>query len=361
MKDFDYDLFITRLFAKSKKSGVPLGGTFELTSRCTLSCKMCYIHSAECEKSEKSTKWWLNIAQQAKESGTLILLLTGGEPLLRKDFEEIYLACLKMGFLISINTNATLIDSEKVRFFAENPPQRLNITLYGASSETYGSLCGNAAGFEKTVAAIKGLKEAGVPVKLNFSMTALNAHDAEAVQALAKEWGLPIQPVSYMFSSAQSCSESVYLSPEEAAKEHFLWQKRLLGEKELAKYIDFNFHKKPVTLPDNKINCRAGSTTFWITADGKMLPCGMFKEPCVPVETFGEAWECIRREREKIYLPSACANCKRKNICDICAAVSYSETGKFDGLPSYACQKAIEYTKLCDGFIESLQGGESDK
>ena len=332
MTDFDYDLFINRLFAKSEKSGVPLGGTFELTSRCTLSCKMCYIHSAECEKSEKSTEWWLNIAQQAKESGTLLLLLTGGEPLLRKDFEEIYLACLKMGFLISINTNATLIDSEKVRFFAENP-----------------------------VAAIKGLKEAGVPVKLNFSMTALNAHDAEAVQALAKEWGLPIQPVSYMFSSAQSCSERVYLSPEEAAKEHFLWQKRLMGEKDFAKYIDFNFRKKPVTLPGNKINCRAGSTTFWITADGKMLPCGMFKEPSVPVESFGEAWECIRREREKIYLPSACANCKRKSICDICAAVSYSETGKFDGLPSYACQKAIEYTKLCDGFIESVQGGESDK
>ena len=347
MTDFDYDVFISRLFAKSEKTGTPLGGTFELTSRCTLSCKMCYIHSAGCEKSEKSADWWIQLAQQAKEHGTLLLLLTGGEPLLRQDFEKIYLACREMGFLISINTNATLIDSEKIRFFAENQPQRINITLYGASKETYSSLAGNANAFEKTVSAIKGLKEAGVPVKLNFSMTSLNIHDAEAVQAMAKEMDLPIQPVSYLFPPAQGCAENVTLSPEEAAKEHFLWQKRLLGEQSFSGYIDMKFRKNASVRTDNTMDCRAGSTTFWITADGKMLPCGIMKEPGVPADHFGDAWNRIRTERKKILLPAECRSCKLRNICDMCAAVSYTETGVFGGLPEYACQKAKAYAKLC--------------
>ena len=66
MTEIDYDLFITQLFAKAEKSGVPLGGTFELTSRCTLSCKMCYIHSGCSEKPEKSTAWWSRVCVLAK-------------------------------------------------------------------------------------------------------------------------------------------------------------------------------------------------------------------------------------------------------------------------------------------------------
>ena len=352
MTEIDYDLFITQLFAKAEKSGVPLGGTFELTSRCTLSCKMCYIHSGCSEKPEKSTAWWISLAEKAKERGMLLLLLTGGEPMIRRDFEEIYLACRQMGLLISVNTNATLIDSEKIRFFAENPPHRLNITLYGASKETYSELCGNANAFEKTVSAIKGLKEAGVPVKLNFSMTSLNFRDAAAVQSMAKELDLPVQPVSYMFKPAQGCAEDVRLCPEQAATEHFQWQKRLLGAEKMSEYLNLKIKKNSDIKYGEKISCRAGSTTFWVTADGKMLPCGMLNEPSADAEDFDSAWSVIRSEREKILLPAKCSNCSLRSVCDICAAVSYSETGRFNGLPDYACKKAEEYSRLCREFLE---------
>ena len=83
---------MNRLFTKAGESGTPLGGTFELTARCCLDCRMCYIHRKESDLSarvkEKDTEWWLSLARQAKEKGTLILLLTGGEPLLRRDFDE---------------------------------------------------------------------------------------------------------------------------------------------------------------------------------------------------------------------------------------------------------------------------------
>ena len=159
--ELTYDTFISRLFAKATQTGTPLSGTFELTSRCTLDCKMCYIHKkqqdAEILEKEKPTKWWLDLAKKAQESGMLLLLLTGGEPMLREDFDEIYLTCKKMGLLVTINTNATLIDEKKIQLFKENPPQRVNITLYGTSRETYGNLCGVPQAYDKVVWAIKAL------------------------------------------------------------------------------------------------------------------------------------------------------------------------------------------------------------
>lgn len=356
--DLSYDRLITVLFAKAEKSGIPLGGSFELTSRCTLDCKMCYIHRRELDKSaingEKDAAWWINLASKAKDSGMLLLLLTGGEPMIRQDFDEIYSECKKLGLLVSVNTNATLINEERLRLFADKPPQRLNITLYGASKETYAALCGSGDAYFKTVDAIRELKKAGVNLKLNYSITPYNAADAPAAYAFAKELELPIQPVSYMFSPVRSCGEAVRLSPIEAAKAHFDWQKNHLGNEDFKKYIAF---KQTEAVGDGfcseKINCRAGSTTFWVTWQGELTPCGMMNSPSIPITDFSEAWQSLREEREKILLPKKCVNCSLRKTCDMCAAVSLAETGKSDAVPEYACTKAHEYSRLCREFIQN--------
>lgn len=360
MNGIDYDLFISRLFAKAEKSGVPLGGSFELTSRCTLNCKMCYIHRRENDAAaisgEKSAEWWLNLAAKAKDAGMLLLLLTGGEPLIRRDFDEIYLGCKKMGLLVSVNTNGTLINDKKIRLFAENPPQRLNVTLYGACEKTYEDLCGSAAAYRKAVDAIKALKKANVNIKLNYSITPENAADASEAYELAKSLDIPIQPVSYMFSPVRSYGETVRLSAAEAAKAQFDWRRRHLGDEDFKKYI---LHKQSAPIPDafcsDTINCRAGSTTFWVTWSGEMTPCGMMPEPNVPIEDFGEAWQRLRDERKNILLPSECKSCALRRECDMCAAVSKAESGRYGGLPQYACEKAHEYAKLCSEFIKNRQ------
>ena len=70
-----------------------------------------------------------------------IFALTGGEPFLWPDFWKLYDALIHMGFLVSINTNGSLIDDEAIRKLQELPPTRVNITLYGASDATYERLC----------------------------------------------------------------------------------------------------------------------------------------------------------------------------------------------------------------------------
>ena len=80
-----------------------------------------------------------------------------------------------------------------------------------------------------------------------------------------------------------------------------------------------------------------------------MTPCGMMVEPVAEIgDDFSKAWQKIRKEREEIILPPQCTNCEYKQHCDICAAVSYAETGKFNGLPTYVCEKAKAYAKLVE-------------
>lgn len=360
----EYDIFISGLFAKADKNGTPLSGAFELTSRCPLDCKMCYIHRKEndCEaiKQEKTAEWWLRLAEEAKNAGMFMLLLTGGEPLLRKDFEEIYLGCQKMGLLVSVNTNGLLINDEKIKFFAENPPQRLNITLYGASAETYKNLCGNGEAFEKVLSAIIKLKQTGVKLKLNFTVTQYNVHDTEKVYELAKQLEIPIQPVSYMFPPVRIGEKADRLTPEEAAQAQFDCQFLSMGEEKLLRHIQNKATAVRVgeigecsDANGERIPCRAAKSTFWITWDGKMTPCGMMNKPMTEISDFNEAWESIKKARESIILPLKCKTCELRNYCDMCAAVTLAETGEFSGIPEYICKKAAQYKKLCDKAIMS--------
>lgn len=358
----EYDRLIDSLFTKAEASGVPLSGTFELTSRCSLDCKMCYIHRKENDREamrcEKPTEWWLELAKTAKDAGMLLLLLTGGEPLVRRDFEEIYLACRSVGLLVSVNTNATLIDEKKVRFFKENPPHRLNITLYGASEETYASLCGDGKAYGRVIKAIRALKEAGVRLKLNYTLTPYNAQDKEKIFEFANEEGIELQAVSYMYPPvrAQGAPDIERLSAKDAAAAQFGWQRKRLGDDKFRKLLEFKVKSPIVTTAQEgcgeRINCRAGSTTFWVTWDGEMTPCGMMNEPKERIEDFSAAWEKIRARRKNIIMPVECARCEWRRICDLCAAVSYAETGRFDGKPEYACKKAHEYGKLCQEFLD---------
>lgn len=355
----EYDLFISNLFAKADKNSIPLSGAFELTSRCPLDCKMCYIHRKgnDCEaiKQEKDTGWWLKLTEEAKNAGMFMLLLTGGEPLLRNDFEEIYLRAKKLGLLVSVNTNGLLINDDKVKFFADNPPQKINISLYGASEETYREICGNGKAYEKVFDAVRKLRQAGVDVKINYTATQYNSHDAEKIYKFAKELGMPVQTVTYMFPPVRAGGEADRLSPEKAAEVQFDCRILDWGSEKFRNHLEAKAKlKRSSEISDSgseQIPCRAGRSTFWVTWDGKMTPCGMMTKPVVDITDFESAWKNIKEARNGIILPSKCKTCELRNYCDICAAIPLAEAGEYGVVPEYLCRKAAEYKKLCDGFI----------
>lgn len=117
----------------------------------------------------------------------------------------------------------------------------------------------------------------------------------------------------------------------------------------------------PTDAPSSeKIRCRAGLTAFWLTYSGEMRPCGMMQVPTVPMREldFTEAWQKIRAEREKIFIPKACTECSMRSACESCPASCYAENGSFNTVPKYSCDKTAAYLRLAQNYI---QKNESEK
>ena len=166
------------LVNKANQNHVPITANFELTPTCTLNCDMCFIHTernvVERHGGLLPLQQWLDWAEQLQDMGTLFILLTGGEPMLYPHFKELYTRLREMGFILTLNTNGTLIDNEMVRILQTHKPRRINVTLYGSSRETYGRLCHNPQGYTLCVEALKRLKKADIDVKLNVSIVRKN-------------------------------------------------------------------------------------------------------------------------------------------------------------------------------------------
>lgn len=332
------------IHAKGAALGLPIAGNFELTAKCNFGCKMCYVHTRD--KSEELTaEQWINLGEQATEKGMIFLLLTGGEPFLREDFLEIYAALKKLGLLISINTNGSLINDEIFEFLVKNPPIRMNISLYGCSNETYMKLCGKPV-FDKVIHNIMRLHEAGISIRINSSIVPDNVNDIQKLYQIAECLGIPIKATTYMFPPVRinggKYGEALHrFSAQEAGQYMLMCQEQYMTPYKLAE----NYKEKIFKIKDNYIEgenmyCRAGKSAFWITWDGRMLPCGMFHIKGFPVEKngFEYAWYLVREFTKKIKLPSECRGCLYKKKCAACAAACLAETGRTDIKPEYICE-----------------------
>lgn len=337
---------------------VPINGSFELLPLCNLNCKMCYVRLSR-EEMEKQGRLrtadeWLSIAEQMQKAGTLFLLLTGGEPLIYPDFKKLYLGLKKLGFIISVNTNGTLLNEEWADFFAENKPRRINITLYGSDENAYKNLCNYPEGFQKTMNALKLLKEKDVPAKINFSVTRANADMLDDIYCIGKELDMLVETDTYMIPALKErdlpISLQSRLEPEQAAAKRFEIM-RYDRTSEMAKeYIDAvlkQIEETDTTHPDG-ISCLAGNCGFTINWKGEMKPCVTFDEPAVSVFEVGfdEAWRQISQRTKEFHLNPKCVNCNLRIICPTCVASAFLETGSYDGVPKYLCRYAAETLRL---------------
>lgn len=362
------------LFNKASRQALPLSGTFELTPMCNFSCKMCYVRKTAAEVKSHQRKGltleqWLDIAGQIKEKGTIFLLLTGGEPLNWPNFWELYEELIRMGFLISINTNGSLIDEKAIERFTKLPPVRINITLYGASDETYERLCGVKNMFSRVDSAISGLQRSGVTVKLNGSLTPYNVCDLEKCAEYARQKGLIYEPVSYMFPPVRrdetSYGKNERFSPTEAAFYNGKAFRLLYGEEAYKKRMQAiadgaipppGLDESCVDPVDGKIRCRAGNASYWITWDGWLTPCGMMPEPRVELvnRTFSTAWQELNDICSDIRLSGKCNDCQNRKLCHSCAAMAYAETGSFAGMPEYLCEMVQAMKNLAEEELKKL-------
>ena len=353
---------MTYLHQKGRRLGLPIAGTFELTARCNFHCPMCYVHMTEEQVrqagKELTADQWLQIADEARKEGMLLALLTGGEPLVRKDFFEIYKGMKEMGLMISINSNGSMLQGKILEQFLEDPPFRFNISLYGGCNETYQNMCGLPV-YDRVKENIRALRQAGIEVSLNLSITPYNCRDIDKIYRDAQELDVNVKASAYMYPPVRVNGEQYgcgnRFAPEESAKWSLAWDKLRFEDEVFRQRTENIFALQQVEEPecsvetDEGVRCRAGATSFWMTWDGKMTPCGMMPRPVVyPLQTgFAAAWQTIREETSRIRLPSKCGSCPKRPVCSMCAAVCVTETGSFDGVPTYLCQQVDETIRRC--------------
>lgn len=346
------------LAAHAARKHVPLGGTFELTPRCNLRCKMCYVRldRRQMEKlgRELTAAEWIAIAKDAFDAGTLNLLITGGEPLIREDFEEIYTALANMGFIITLNTNATLMTPRLLKLLKRYPPTATNVTLYGASADTYSRISGNPDAFGQTIRGLEMLCEVPTVLEVRSTFIKDNMGELDALRDIAyrytKHFAINVNVMKGIRGAAPDI-ENCRLSPAEmfdlsqANKDFY----KELGKDEAAegKNMDTDHYAGArdfgFDLPPEIIYCLAAKSMYWITWDGKMLPCGTFSSPyTLPLEEgFRQAWDRLPALLENISLPQECATCEYADgKCPNCPAILQAESGCFDKISPYICETA---------------------
>ena len=336
----------------------PVTGTLELLPLCNMRCDMCYIRLDRDEMNRQghlySADEWIRLAEQMAKSGVLFLLLTGGEPLLFPDFRKLYLRLQQLGMILTINTNGTLIDEEWADFFAQNKPRRINVTLYGTDEETYENLCHYSGGFSKTIQGIKLLKEQGIDVKINGSVTKRNVQDTEKIYCIGRELDIPVHMDTYMLPGIQDrykpFKQQTRLNPEDSALAKIQTMKEEMTSDSFYDYVNQAIdavENKEQIYPDC-LSCQAAASSFAIGWQGLMRPCVSLSEPSVNVfETgFDSGWTKIVEEAKQLRVNEKCTSCRLRPICNTCAASACWETGSYDSIPDYNCRCAEEFLRL---------------
>lgn len=311
---------------KARRDLIPISGLFELTPLCNLDCKMCYVHLSEQQFRDYDLlpiSVWKDLMTQAIDAGMMRATLTGGECLTYPGFDELYLFLLSQGVKVSINTNGLLLDSKRIAFFVANPPEEIQISLYGSTEEDYESVTGRRV-FSVVMNSIKNAKEAGLGVRVAITPSEFMKDAKNIVDLLRREdirffinanlfdpryeTGKSGETIDMPIEGYIDLYRHVYGSQEKC----IIGEECVAGEADITKKRDTNIG----------LRCGAGRYAFDIDWKGRMLACVNLKGiVAYPLENgFVDSWRSINERVKNYVLPFECDTCKYYNKCRHCVA-----------------------------------------
>jgi len=373
-------------YLKLKKSNtvprLPLEGNIDLTYRCNNNCRHCWLRiapNAEEKKQELSLLEIKALVDEARKMGCRRWSISGGEPMIRPDFAEIFDYITSKSASYSINTNGTLI-TKKIAQLMKRKGSKL-VVLYGATADVHDHITRNSGSFEAAMQGFAYLKEAGAGFIVQLIPMRDNYHQWDQMQILAQSlsphWrcGAP-----WLYLSAYSDAEinqeikQQRLSPREVVeldKPDVSYEERqpsvTAGEaKQTAtsaagiasaqkKHLEMTEagHRYSHLKGDDRLfaSCIAIRRDFHIDPYGFMTFCGFIKDPAMLYDlrkgSFKECWEefipsmadKIRGDKE--YLNN-CASCEFRSDCRWCPVYGYLEHGRFSAPVEHLCAVAKE-------------------
>lgn len=331
---------------------IPVNGTIEMTNRCPLDCAHCYnnlpMADAAARRRELTTEEHKRLIDEVVEMGCLWMLYTGGEIFARRDFLEIYQYAKQSGLLVTLFTNGVLINEAIADFLVEWPPFSIEITLYGATAETYEALTGIPGSYAKCMGGIKLLLDRGLPLSLKTVAVSINVHEIPAMREIAEALGVEFK-FDGMINPRIDCSSSplaVRLKPEEVVALDLDDPKRVSEMRRLA----YDFAPVPMAAgadvdagPRQLYDCGGGMNSFAVDPYGDVTICVLshFDSYNLRSGSFGEGWEYLSHVRRKpATRPTKCTNCSLGSMCGMCPANGELENGDPEAPVDFLCRVA---------------------
>ncbi len=318
--------------AHAARDRLPLSASLELTRRCNFRCAHCYLgdqseqHAlAKWEQSGAAVKQSLT---EWAEAGCLYLTLTGGDPMLRPDFGEIYRHARELGMVITVFCNGTLVTDEILTLFQELPPRKVEISIYGATAATTAAVTGVPFAHPRAWEGIHKLHAAGIRLGLKTLLLTTNQHEFEAMEKQAAELGVDFRHDAALFPSLSDGSRAPLafrVKPEEAVR-------RDVGTPERQQMWREKIDRTAVHPEDDRLyTCSAGLTAFHSDPFGTLSPCLMATHHQVLSQNrpFGDIWngELTQIRDRKRSKPGGSFSGQWRGACTHCPAFNQLETG----------------------------------
>jgi len=346
------------LWKKMRGKRALISFDLEITARCNNNCRHCYINLSAGDKEAKDRELSLEeigeIGNEAVFLGALWCLITGGEPLLREDFFDIYLSLKKKGLLISVFTNATLVTKEHIKLFKKHPPRDIEVSVYGVSRESYEGVTRRAGSFAAFRQGLDLLLGSGLNVRLKAMALRSNFHEQPAIARFCKQRTKeyfrfdPFLHLRYDGDSSRNAEiKAERLSPDEiVALEKSDPERFQALKKGCDKLI---LPQAAHTSCSHLFHCGAGTESFSLSYDGLFRLCpSLWHSDCVyhlKQGTLTNAWQgfipqvrAMQSERREFL--ETCRLCPLINLCMWCPAHASLETGEMDAPVGYFCQVA---------------------
>lgn len=373
--------FVRRVKQQPKPILPRLGSLdMELTERCNNDCVHCCINlpsdDQNTRRHEMTTEQVKDILKQAADLGCMQVRFTGGEPLLRPDFEDLYLYARRLGIKVLLFTNARLINERLAGLLARIPPKvAIEITVYGMHEESYEAATRSPGSFDQCWTGIQLLLEHGIPFVVKSALLPQNRAEIEEFE----EWAMTIpwmtKPPQYsMFFDLRNSRDneeknkqikSLRISPLDGIS--------VLTRDEAGYRKDMSGFASKFMGPqgDSLFACGAGNGVN-IDAYGRAQPCMGVRAPELmsdvvrvgangrsPLQKALDGFSRLReiRATNPEYL-CRCARCFLKGMCEQCPAKSWTEHGTLDTPVEYLCDVAHAQARFMGWLGENEHGWE---
>lgn len=332
---------------------------WEITRSCNLFCAHCRASAANGPyENELSTRECFHLIDEILEVGRPIIILSGGEPLVRQDVLQIAKYAVSKGLRVVVGTNGTLVSDEMAAKLKEVPIARLAMSLDFPQAKLQDDFRGKKGAFAATMAGITSAHQAGIEIQINSTITKLNKHYLDGLLSLALNTGaVAFHPFLLVPTGRGKELKSVELSPQEYEETlNWIYDRQLeMGDKILFKPTDAPHYLRIVKQRQKQCSsaavdkksgsghpsmhsitrgCLAGTGFCFISHRGSVQGCGYLDVAAgnIREQSFSQIWAdspLFNNLRDLSNIKGKCGKCEYKRICGGCRARAYEATGDY--------------------------------